>query len=117
MVSDTNVNFSCLVTVVNVSWAVNGVRLDDFTSTTEFNIVTHLIDLNSTLSVLSTRAKSSENNTEVMCIATGNNPSIMDSRTAHILIAGELIKLSSCTMLMAIFMLLQPHHSPRSYVF
>ena len=88
LAADTRVNFSCTAVVSDVSWVVGGVRLNESTSTTEFRIVDQS-NSNFTFSTLSTQAKSSENNTQVTCIAAGSVPSDIDNHTVHIVVAGK----------------------------
>lgn len=79
--------FSCeTALVIDVSWLVNGNRLNDSTSTQEFRIMTQT-NGSSTLSTLSTRAKDNENNTQVICVAAFG--SVNESRGSHIVVAGK----------------------------
>ncbi len=73
----------------NVSWVVDGLRMDDATANSGFQIVTNLTNQNSTLSVLSARAKSDGNNTNVTCVAEDASSIVTDRRTAFIVLAGE----------------------------
>ena len=89
LAADTRVNFSCTAVVSDVSWVVGGVRLNESTSTAEFRIVDQSNNSNFTFSTLSTQAKTSENNTQVTCIAAGSVPSDIDNQTVHIVVAGK----------------------------
>ena len=81
------VTFTCQAVVSNVSWVVNGDRLDNSSSSDEFMVITRGIGARSTSSNLTTRAKANQNNTEIHCVAvsTGN----VENRTAYIVVAGK----------------------------
>lgn len=89
LASDTRVSFTCQVTVPEVYWIVNGVRLDNATTNSDVQIITSVNHQNSTVSILSTLAKSDGNNTNVTCVAVGINSNGIDQYTSCIVVAGE----------------------------
>ena len=88
LVTDTRVTFTCRAMVSDVRWIVGGATLDN-AANDGFQITNNRTSQSSTVSVLSARAKSDSNNTNITCVAINSGGNSIDRQTTIMVLAGK----------------------------